>query len=460
MNSAPENEKEKSGNKNLKSKAFKAAIFVVSSKGLSKIIRLLSNLVLTRLLVPELFGIVALARTFDTGIQLFSDVGLKPGIIRSKRAYDSNFLNTAWTLSVLRGLILWPISLLIAIPVSEFYQEPLLVYVIPLIGLTFIIRGSQSTSIVMLSKELKQGKLVVIELVVQLSNVIITIILAFLFRNIWALVIGSLIAETVKTIWSHLLKTQNRNWFKFEKDAVTELISFGKWIFISTAMTFLASQADRIILGKLFPFSLLGIYSIALIFSEVPKSIIASLSQRVLFPLFSMASKLPKSELRSKMMQQRKLPLTLLALGIAVFSCFGDVIIKFLYDQRYVQASWMLPLLVVGIWPMVLCQSIDRVLLARGKPNYLALGNFSKFVFIIIFVPLFYNIAGVFGAIVAIALNDITMYIIINVGLLKERLSLLKQDLFATVLLIVLVALLIFFRSLIGIGLPVSEYFA
>jgi len=276
-----------SEHEDFKSKVLKASVYVISGNGVSKIIRLLSNLILTRLLVPEFFGIIALARTLDTGILLFSDIGLSPSIIRSSRSNDPAFINTAWTLSVIRGFLLWPFSLLIAYPAAQFYGEPRLTLILPTIALSFIIRGFNSTSLILLGKELRQGKLVLMQLVFQLINIAITIILAYLYRNLWSLIIGGHISAVLKVIWSHNLKNQIPNRFKLEKEAVKEILTFGKWIFASTAMMFLATQADKLLLGKYFTFTLLGVYSIALAFADLPKKMIGSLSQKILFPVFS-----------------------------------------------------------------------------------------------------------------------------------------------------------------------------
>src|SRR5204863_421086 len=70
------------------------------------ILRLGSNLILARLLVPEMFGLMALVNTFMMGLQMFSDVGIGPSIIQNRRGDDPAFLNTAWTIQVMRGMAL------------------------------------------------------------------------------------------------------------------------------------------------------------------------------------------------------------------------------------------------------------------------------------------------------------------------------------------------------------------
>lgn len=444
---------------NYTKKALRAATFVIFGYGLSQVLRLSGNLVLTRLLTPEFFGLIALARVFMRGINLFSDIGLEPGIIRSPRAEDTTFLNTAWTLQIIRGIILFICSVIIAYPVAQIYHKPILIFIIPVIGLGSIIQGLQSTSIITLSRELRQGKLAYIELLTQVINIICMIILAYLYRNIWSLVIGGLLSITFKTIWSHSLDHQSKNVLRLERPAVKELLSFGKWIFISTAIMFLATQADRLLLGKIFPLTLFGVYNIAVIFAEIPKKIITTVSQKVIFPLISKFAHIPRIDLRTKIGKQRKLMLIPLAFLTSILVSFGDILILQLYDQRYDQAAWILPLLALGMWPLILYSTIDRSLYAIGKPKYAALGNLVKFVYMIVSVPLLYYIGGRFGAILAVAMNDIPIFIVVNIGLAKEKLSLMKQDLFSTLLLISMIILFVVIRSFFGLGFPGEAVF-
>lgn len=441
---------------NKSKKALRAGTFVLAGYGLSQIIRLLSNIVLTRLLVPEFFGIMALAQVVFQGLSLFSDIGISQSLIRSPKSSDEKFVNTAWTLQVIRGLILFAVMILISYPIARFYKEDLLIYIIPVLSINSILMGLQSTSLVILNKELNLGKLTYIEVVVQILSTVFIIILAYFFRNVWALVIGGLCSSTIRTIWSHLLKSEIKNRFHLEKGAVKELLSFGKWILLSTAMMFLATQSDRLLFGKLFTLSFFGVYNIAVIFAELPKQVITQISGRVLYPLISSFSHLPRKELKKKIEKQRKIMLLLLLLLVALLTCFGDVLIIKIYDQRYVDAAWILPLLAIGIWPLILYATIDRSLYAIGKPNYSAVGNSLKFIYMLISVPTAYHFAGNFGAVLAVALNDIPVYLVTNFGLLKEKLSLLKQDLLATFVLLLFISMLIFIRINTGMGFPGS----
>jgi len=442
-------------NKNIKLIAIKALIFVIIGYGLSQVLRLAGNLVLTRLLAPELFGLIALAHVFHRGLGLFSDIGIEPGVIRSKRVNDPVFLKTAWSIQFIRGILLFALTAIIAYPVSLIYGSPVLFFILPVIGITSLFQGFQSCSLYLLNRDLNQGKLVFIDLAGQAVTLVVMIIIAYVYKSIWALVIGSLVAPLIKSIWSLHLPNNSGTGFKLEKTAAHELISFGKWIFISTAMMFLATQADRILLGKIFPLALFGVYNIAAMFAELPKEVMDSVGNRVLFPLISQFNHLPRNELRDKIKNKRKYLLLPLILLIAVLVCSGDFLIRFLYDKRYEQAAWMLPMLALGIWPFVLHLTVNRSLYAIGKPKFMALGDMIKFVYMVISLPLFYSFGGYFGAVLAVVLREIPVYIVVNIGLSREKLSLIKQDAWATLLLFVLITLGIWFRLFLNLGIPV-----
>src|SRR5450759_1366130 len=122
----------------------KGAIWTIVSFGGSQLIRLSTNIVLTRLLAPELFGIMIIVNTFRTGVELVSDVGIGQNIISDKNADDPDFYNTAWTLQSIRGLLLWVIACGAAAPVAHFYEAPSLRLILPVASLVLVLSGFTS----------------------------------------------------------------------------------------------------------------------------------------------------------------------------------------------------------------------------------------------------------------------------------------------------------------------------
>jgi O-antigen/teichoic acid export membrane protein len=439
----------------LKSLAVRGTVWTLIGYGVSQGLRFASNLILTRLLFPDLFGLMALINTFIMGLHLFSDLGIGPSIIQNSRGDDPKFLNTAWTLQIIRGLGLWLCCWVIAWPLASIYHNADLLWLIPVIGLTTVLDGLMSTSLASLSRSLDIGKITRFEFIIQLISTVVMLVWAYFSPTIWALVGNALVSATLKMVWSHYLGYTNR--LAWDKDALKDLMGFGQWIFLSTAMTFLASQADRLILGRLFPLELLGIYAIAFTLSDLPLSVIQAVGSNVMLPVISQQNHLPRPELRLKILAKRKLLLLGMAVVLTALICFGDFLILGLYDSRYHQAAWMLPILAMGNWPRMLPMTTAPTLIAIGQPLYGAVGNCLKFLYMLVAIPLGFLALGPLGAIVAIALNDLPFYIAISYGLWKEGFSGLMQDLKSTCFLLICVAITLAIRYQAGLGLPIDR---
>lgn len=329
----------------LKKLALRGTLWTIIGYGGSQVLRLGGNLLLTRLLVPELFGLMALVNIFIIGLALFSDVGLGVSIIQNKRGDDSNFVNTAWTIQVIRGFGLWLACLVLAYPVSLFYEEPRLFWLIPIVGLTTIIGGFNSTAFFTAQRHLVIHKITLMELATQTIQIAVMLVWAVFHPTIWALVIGSLVAAGVKLIWTYFLIKGYSNRFVWDKSAVGEILSIGRWVLFATALSFVAEQIDRLLLAKLFTLELVGIYSIALMLSDVPRQVTISLSGRVIFPTISKLIDLPRPELRRTILRSRGVLLLALTAGMLLLINFGDQLVLWMYDDRYVDAAWMLPIL-------------------------------------------------------------------------------------------------------------------
>jgi O-antigen/teichoic acid export membrane protein len=132
-------------------------------------------------------------------------------------------------------------------------------------------------------------------------------------------------------------------------------------------------------------------------------------------------------------------------------------LVRFLYDSRYWQAAWMLPLLAIGLWPRLLCGTLEPALYALGKPQYTAAAQAARVALTVGGVLVGFAWAGILGAVTAIALNDLIYYLVVNFGLRREGLAELRQDARATVVLLMMLGLLLSLRYLLGWGLPIYE---
>lgn len=436
----------------IKQLALRGTFWTVASYGISQILRFGSNLVLTRLLFPEVFGLMSLAYVFITGLHLFSDLGIHTSLIQNKRGDEPDFLNTAWTLQIIRSVGLWLCCVIIAIPAATFYKEPQLAWVLPIAGLGTLIAGFNSTGLASLTRKLAVKQVLIYELGGQIVGIGVMLIWAWFERSVWALLVGTLAASIVQLVWSHVISPDSLNRLVLEKKAVGEIFSFGKWIFLSTALTFFAMQSDRLILGKLLGLQLLGVYGIALTLAEVPKQVTLAVSGKVVFPMFSRFASLPRSEFRDKIRRGRLPILLVTAPTLAVMISFGDILITTLYDYRYANAAWMIPLLALGIWPLILTTTIEGALFAMGNPTPSTWGNFYSFLALASGIWVGFHLFGMVGAVAAVPLSNIPFYAAVSYGLRHEKIDCFDQDGYATVLLLALCA--IFIAARYAFGLP------
>jgi O-antigen/teichoic acid export membrane protein len=443
----------------LKKLAIRGAIWTIAGYGSSQILRFGSNLLLTRLLVPEFFGLMAVANTLRVGIELFSDIGIAQSIVNNKRGDEPVFLNTAWTLAVLRGLALWLFCLLLAWPMAKFYNDDHLLWLIPIVGLSSVFDGFSCTSIHTLHRRINLGRYTVFELVVQVLTLTTLLVLAYLNPSIISLAIGVVAGAIYRMLGSYWLIPKYSNRFAWDKDALKEIVSFGKWIFLATGLTFLNEQADRLILAKLLSFKLLGVYTVAYTLAGIPREIIKTVSHRVIFPAISNQIDLPRSSLRIKILRQRQMILIGFAISLAALVTIGDLVIAVLYDNRYADATWMMPILSCGIWFSVLFYTISPALLAIGKPLYTAQSNLAGFVVIGLGLPLMFFYFGTVGAIILIAVSDLPLYLVNLYGLWREKLSCLTQDIQITAFFIGILTVFLTIRNYLGFGLPIQALF-
>ncbi|MCR9111333.1 MAG: oligosaccharide flippase family protein, partial [Rhodobacteraceae bacterium] len=230
----------------LKARFIRSSVFTLGGYALGQVLRLASNLILTRLLFPEAFGMMALVSVILQGLAMFSDVGVSPAIMQSKRGDDQKFLDTAWTIQVIRGVLLWGVACLLAVPVASIYGEPLLAWILPCAGITLLITGFNPTRIDTANRHLLIGRMTGLDLAVQALTVVIAVVLAWTLQTVWALVISGIISSVLVLLAYNLFLPGQRNRFQWERAAADELISFGKWIFLSTICGFLFTQGDKL----------------------------------------------------------------------------------------------------------------------------------------------------------------------------------------------------------------------
>ena len=408
--------------KSLKARAIRGVLWSLAADGGSQIIRLISTIVLTRLLARELFGVMFVVNLVQLGLTMFSDVGIQPAIVQHKRGDDRTFLDTAWTIQALRGCGLWLMSCALAWPAALYANQPILIYLLPVVGLNSLIDGFLSTKVFTCDRHLERGKLTVLNLGTAFLGLVARIVWAVFSPTVWSLVAGGLVGTILRVVLSHWVLAGPVNRFRWDRSDVKELMNFGRWVFFSTLLTFLALQLDKVIFVPLVPLALLGTYNIGLSICRLPTEVVQRIGSTVAFPAFSRLQE-RGGDMGSA---YARMSGPLLVAGGTVISALtlgGPLAAQILFPAKYQDAGWIMQIVAVGMWFQALETINGSALLAAGVPKWLALSNFVKIALIAVVLPISYKHWGFAGALVGMSLVEFPKYLIEAVRVRRLGLS-------------------------------------
>lgn len=394
----------------LNARFMRSSIFTLGGYGMGQALRLASNLILTRLLFPEAFGMMALVAVIMQGLAMFSDVGVSPAIMQSKRGDDQDFLDTAWTIQVIRGGLLWAFACLIALPVAAFYGEPLLAWILPCAGISLLISGFNPTRMDSANRHLMLGRLTGLDLMSQGCGIVIAVVFAWYLQSVWALVISGVAASVILLVLYSVFLPGQRNRFRWERAAADELIGFGKWIFLSTICGFLYMQGDKLLLGKYLPLDQFGIYNIGFFLASFPLLMGGVMTRKVLIPVYR---ERPPSESVENFRKLQKMRFLLTAAMIALtgaVSAAGVVLISLLYDPRYAMAGAVVVLIAAMQIPQIIVLTYEQAALAAGDSRRFFVLSAARAVLTLAFLIGGLELGGLFGALIGQGLAGVAAY--------------------------------------------------
>jgi O-antigen/teichoic acid export membrane protein len=324
-----------------------------------------SNLILARLLFPEAFGLMALVTVILVGAVMMSDAGIGQSIRQSPRGDDPAFLDTAWTMQVVRGLGLWAVIAALGWPASQFFSAPELLWMLPVAGVTLFFAGLEPMKAELAYRHLAISKVTIAELSSQIIGLSVMIALAAKTGSVWSLVAGMVVSSACKTTLFWISLPGPKSWFAWESRAAAELYRFGVWIFMSSAFGFLLAQGDKAILGRFLTRGDLGIYNIAYFLASAPMLLAGALTSALLLPAYRIAGE-DGGEAKAKLKRLRfGLSATVMAI-LALLTVIGPWLVEVLYDARYQSAGTILVwIALVQMWPLI-GLTYDQAALAAG----------------------------------------------------------------------------------------------
>lgn len=397
-----------------------------------QVVRLVSNIILARLLAPEMFGVMVLINTLRTGLELLSDIGIGQSVVRSPNAGDERFLDTAWTLQLLRGVALTLIALVAAHPLAAAFGNPEFARVAQVFCVVFLLTGAQSPTIFVMQRDLRVGQRGVYDMAVAVGQSAIIIALALWLGNLWALVWGVVLGTALSTALTFAFPPYRLPRFALHREHMWEILHFGKWVFLSTAIYFAAMSTDRLYFSAVLPLAIVGVYGVARTFADLLITFAQRLGSFLVFPKV-VELRQRGDQVASRYNHYRRIALAAIALAMAGSLAVSDALVLLLYDARYHAAAFMLPVLLAGAWFGVLAAFAEATLFGLDRPQTSAVGNLVKFAIMIIGLPIAVPAYGVFAGLLVLLAAEVGRWLALSVAMQRVGFASVLDDLRFTV---------------------------
>lgn len=381
----------------LSKKVSKGAIWVTVANISARVLSLVSAIILARLLVPEDFGLMAVAMAIVAFSQGTTQTGFGSALIQ-KQDSPEDFFNTAWTFELTRYLILFLIIFLAAPLFASFFKEPRAVAILRVISLSLVFQGLRNIGVVYFRKNLDFKKQFVLDIVPQMANICVVIPLAFFLRNVWALVWASLVTNITTCCISYVMHPY-RPRLDFSIKKARNLFNFGKWILGSSIVVMVRGQGMTMFVGKFLGMPILGFYNRAEAFSTMIFQQISGIVWKVGYPAYS---QLQTDPIRFKNAYLKTLQLlTFIGIPMAggLFVLSRDFVHLFLTD-KWLPIVPLIQILCLQAILDLINTPASIAFQASGRP---AIGTKISIIGVIILAVIVYPLSSRWGAAGAVA---------------------------------------------------------
>lgn len=417
------------------------AVWTAAGFGISTLIRVGSNLILTRLLAPEAFGLMSLVMAFVIGVAFFTDVGIGQALIQNPRGEDPVFRNTVWTIQIIRGFGMFVICLIIAAPVAALYNEPELFGLLATVSLSVLLSGFTSSGLLIASRQLRIARVTLCQLASVLLGTGLMVLLVWQYRSVWAMAWSNVFAALITLILGYIFFPGVTHSLRLDRASAAELATFGRWVFISTIFTFFSSQSDRLLIGKLLGTETLGVLGIGLMLATLPMGLLNQLDRGILFPMYCRVFRERPNDL-SRAVGRGRLPLLFVGCAMtAGLIAAGPDLVRGLYDQRYLDAGWMVQVAALAGLFQLFEKTRRTALVSCGRSKDEAISNGVKVVGLFAFIPIGYHFGGLVGLMIGFVAADVLMLGCTTLLCRRQGLHGVRQDAGFAALTILLAAL-------------------
>ena len=368
-------------------------------------LRVVSTVCLTRLLAPDVYGITGVIMSVFYMITMITELGFQPYVVRHERTNEPDFLSAVFTIHAIRGVVLAATGLLLAWPVSLLVDKPALVAPLAICSLTFIIDGQVTLHQLRGLRDGKIQRYAVIDLVVSISQTSAAIVLAFLLHNVWAIVGSMFVASCVRVWIGYRLFPGSRLVFRLDREVAADMWRFSRVMAVSSMLTLLITQVDKLGLARIMPLSQFGVYVIASSLAAAPTVFAFNYASTIVYPAIAAAWRENGSVVNAYYRSWGRF-FYLYAFGGGMLIGLADLIVRLLYDPRYAAAAGYLSILAISSAFVMVTRSMESVQVATGRQRFAVEANILRLGILVT------------GGVAALALHE-ALVLVVALGLLE-----------------------------------------
>ena len=358
-------------------KIFSSSLLLVSVRLVHRSLGLISTLILARLLLPEDFGIVAIAAILLQFANVLSSSGIQQ-YIPQKEDIDDDDVNTAWSIDISMKFILWMILLFSAPLIGEFYDNDELITVIQVVSVVVFLRALQNPGMHLLRRELTYNPIFWLLSWQKVISFIFVITIAFLTHSYWAIIVGDIVSALVGVVLSYLFHPFRPRITFIKK---VQQWAFTKWMFGRGVLGFMRAQMDNMLVSKMYSIGELGTYNIIRGITIMPATDVIAPSVEPLLASFS--------RVRDNMTTlNHHLRVSLLMIFIlimpvcAVLVFYSDAIVYVLLGEKWKDQGQLLANLTILLFTFSLGSILGNFYIALGKVKLIFFYNLISLAFI------------------------------------------------------------------------------
>jgi lipopolysaccharide exporter len=354
-----------------------ASLLLVFHEAALKAVGLVSTLVLARILLPEDFGIIALAMLFLGLVQILAQTGSEQYLLRVDKL-DDDIVNTAWTINfILKSIIAVPM-IASGFLAAHYYDEPRLINIILTFTFLHLVSNWSNPGLAYLRRAQEYGKIVKLSIITKFMTVIVVIITALTLQNYWALVIGRVVGTFSGLIGSYFIYSYRP---KFQLTNAKEQWQFSGWVIPQSMFGYVRTQLDSFLVSSSFGLAGLGSYNTIKYISYMPNAyLLLPITKTFLVELVK--AKGSKSYFNKQYNASFILIMLIAAPITSIMYLHHDLVTRLILGPNWIEYSYLMSFFSLLIPATVMLRQASRVLLVYGKTKQIFFYECIAFVFV------------------------------------------------------------------------------